>query len=194
MLPARSVAPTPRGLCLALALDPPEGGLESEVSMLPEIAAVLLRRLVVGREAALNRDAAGLAARMGQAGWGWAPFVTASLGRSNAPPSAEGLKVWKRLPEWEETAPPPPPASHPVLESEARRRLAAILGPDAEQRPGQADYAGAATAAFAPRDRRGDPKLVLAEAGAASLAAVLVVIAVGLGLGEARQHRQQRRH
>ena len=40
-----------------------------------------------------------------------------------------------------------------------------MLGPHAEQRPGQGDYAGAAAAAFAPREVRGDPHLVLAEAG-----------------------------
>ena len=40
-----------------------------------------------------------------------------------------------------------------------------MLGPAAEQRPGQADYAGAAATAFAPREVRGDPHLVLAEAG-----------------------------
>ena len=40
-----------------------------------------------------------------------------------------------------------------------------MLGPDAEQRPGQSDYAGAAAAAFAPRETRGDPNFVLAEAG-----------------------------
>ena len=114
---------------------------------------------------ALNRDAAGLAARMGQAGWGWAPFVTAALGRPDAAPSSEALRVWKRLPEWEDAAPLPPPSSLPVAEAEARSRLAAMLGPHAEQRPGQADYAGAAAAAFAPRETRGDPHLVLAEAG-----------------------------
>ena len=165
VLPARGAAPTPRGLCLALDLDPPEGGLEADAAVLPEIAAALLRRLAAGRDTALNRDAAGLASRMGQAGWGWGPFAATSLGRPNATPSGEGLKVWKRLAEWEETAPPPPPASHPVLEGEARRRLAEILGPEAEQRPGQADYAAAVTAAFAPREQRGDPRLVLAEAG-----------------------------
>ena len=40
-----------------------------------------------------------------------------------------------------------------------------MLGPHAEQRPGQGDYAGAATAAFAPREVRGDPHMVLVEAG-----------------------------
>ncbi|HTW29571.1 MAG TPA: ATP-dependent DNA helicase, partial [Acetobacteraceae bacterium] len=44
-------------------------------------------------------------------------------------------------------------------------RLAAMLGPAAETRPGQADYASAASAAFAPREHRGHPHAVLAEAG-----------------------------
>lgn len=165
VLPARTAAPTPRGLALALDFDPPHGGLEAEAAMLPELVAALLHRLVQGADIALNRDAAGLAARMGQAGWGWAPFVTAALGRPDAAPSTEALRVWKRLPVWEDTAPLPPPSSHPVSDAESRTRLAAMLGPHAEQRPGQADYAGAAAAAFAPRETRGDPHLVLAEAG-----------------------------
>ena len=164
-LPGRPAAPTPRGLALMLDFEPPTGGLEAEAALLPELAAALLNRLAQGRDIALNRDAAGLAARMGQAGWGWAPYVTAALGKPDAVPSSDGLRVWKRLPEWQDAAPLPPPASHPVGEAEARSRLAAMLGPDAEQRPGQADYAGAATAAFAPRETRGDPHVVLAEAG-----------------------------
>jgi len=164
VLPARAAAPTPRGLALALDFDPPVG-LEAEAALLPDLAAALLHRLTQAGETALNRDAAGLAARMGQAGWGWAPFVTAALGRPDAAPSGEALRVWKHLPEWEDTGPLPPPASLPVAEAEARSRLAAMLGPDAEQRPGQADYAGAAAAAFAPRESKGDPHLVLAEAG-----------------------------
>src|SRR5579863_4679154 len=165
VLPARPAAPTPRGLAMMLDFEPPQGGLEAEAALLPELAAALLQRLAQGREVALNRDAAGLAARMGQAGWGWAPFVAGALGRPDAAPSIEAMRVWKRLPEWEDAAPPPPPSSHPVNEAEARSRLAAMLGPHAEQRPGQADYAGAAAAAFAPRETRGDPHLVLAEAG-----------------------------
>jgi len=164
-LPARPVAPTPRGLAQALDFEPPHGGLEAEAALLPELAAALLHRLALGKDLALNRDAAGLAARMGQAGWGWAPYVASALGRPDAAPSSEALRVWKRLPEWEDTAPLPPPAPLPVAEAEARSRLAAMLGPHAEQRPGQADYAGAAAAAFAPRETRGDPHLVMAEAG-----------------------------
>ncbi|HET6235164.1 MAG TPA: ATP-dependent DNA helicase [Acetobacteraceae bacterium] len=165
VLPARTVAPTPRGLALALDLDATGAGLEAEVTLLPDLVEVLLRRLAAGRMLALNRDAAALAARMGQAGWGWAPFVMAALGRSDAAASVDPLLVWKRLPEWEETAPLPAPSSLPVPEVDARRRLAAMLGPAAEQRQGQSDYAGAAATAFAPREVRGDPHLVLAEAG-----------------------------
>jgi ATP-dependent DNA helicase DinG len=165
VLPARTAAPTPRGLALALDLDVLPTGLEEEAALLPDLAATLLNRLAQGRDTVLNRDAASLAARMGRAGWGWAPYVTEALGRPEAPAIAEPLKVWKRLPEWDDTAPLPPPSAFPVAESEARARLAAMLGPDAEQRPGQADYAGAAAAAFAPRETRGDPHLVLAEAG-----------------------------
>src|SRR5271165_164087 len=165
VLPARHAAPTPLGLALALDLDPPSRGLEAAAALLPTLAATLLRRLAAGRHTALNRDAAGLAARLDRAGWAWSPSVLAALGAPHATPSLDALKVWRLLPEWQETAPLPAPSTHPVTEAEARRRLARMLGPDAEQRPGQADYAGAATAAFAPREERGEPHLVLAEAG-----------------------------
>jgi ATP-dependent DNA helicase DinG len=165
VLPARTAAPTPRGLALALDHDPPHAGLEAEAALLPDLAAALLHRLAQGRATALNRDAAALAARMGATGWGWAPFVLAALDRADAVPSSDALKVWRRMPEWEDAAPLPAPSALPVTEAEARARLAAMLGPDAEQRPGQSDYAGAAAAAFAPRETRGDPNFVLAEAG-----------------------------
>jgi ATP-dependent DNA helicase DinG len=164
VLPARTAAPTPRGLALALDLAPPEG-IAAGCFALPEIARTLLARLSAGAGLPRNRDAAGLAARMGQAGWPWAKFVLAALGRPDAAPDPSALRIWRRLPEWEEVAPQAQPASHPVAPREARARLAAMLGPEAEQRPGQSDYAAAAAETFAARDRPGDPRLVLAEAG-----------------------------
>jgi len=163
--PAHAATPTPRGLALALDLPVPKPGLENAAAILPDLAEALLAHLAAGRDLPANRDAAGLAARMGRAGWGWGPFAAAALGQPHAAGTAEGLRIWKRLPEWEERAPPPPPSSHTVLPAEARRRLADLLGPDAEQRPGQGDYASAAAAAFAPRLVQGAPHLVLAEAG-----------------------------
>jgi len=162
--PAEPCAPTPRGLALALDLPQPADA-EAAVALLPEIATRLLRHLAETAQDPRNRDAAALAACMGQAGWPWAPAVLAALGAPAARPDARAYKVWRRLPEWEEAAPPAPPASLPVLPAEARRRLAEILGPGAEQRPQQADYASAAAAAFAPRQHPGAPAVVLAEAG-----------------------------
>jgi ATP-dependent DNA helicase DinG len=163
--PAHSAAPTPRGVCLALDDDTVPIGLEAEVARLPDLAAALLNQVSQARDTLINRDAAVLAARMQKAGWGWGGYVTHALGRPDAAASNEPLKVWKRLPEWEDSAPVNPPSSHAVSETEARARLAQMLGPLAEQRPGQGDYAGAASAAFAPREVRGDPHLVLVEAG-----------------------------
>jgi ATP-dependent DNA helicase DinG len=165
VLPARAAAPTPRGLALALDVPPPRPGLAEAAALLPDLAQALLARLAAGRDLKLNREAAALARRMGQAGWGWTEMVLAALAGQPPGGGADPLRVWRQLPEWEETAPLPPPASNPVPQAEARRRLAAMLGPGAEQRPGQSDYAAAAAAAFAPRETIGDPHFVLAEAG-----------------------------
>ncbi len=164
VLPARPVTPTPRGMALALDLPPPVTP-EDAVALLPDIAATLLRHLERARAVPLNKDAAGLAARMGQAGWPWARAVLAALGEPAAQPRSDALKVWRRLPDWEEEAPPSPPGSLPVTPGEARARLAQLLGPHAEQRPGQADFASAAAGAFDARAAQGDPHVVLAEAG-----------------------------
>ncbi|MGH6989610.1 MAG: ATP-dependent DNA helicase, partial [Stellaceae bacterium] len=67
--------------------------------------------------------------------------------------------------EWAEFAPEPPPGTIAVEPAEARRRLAELLGEDAEPRPQQSDYAAAVTTAFRPRDTPDAPHLVLAEAG-----------------------------
>jgi ATP-dependent DNA helicase DinG len=163
-LPARSAAPTPRGLALALDLDSPADPAGT-AALLPEIAALLLRRLAAGRALPQNQDAASLAAQLREAAdWPWAASVLAALGEAPKP-SLDGYRVWKRLPEWEDPGPAPAPASHPVAPAEARRRLAEILGEDAEQRPQQSDFASAASAAFMPREAPGAPQVVLAEAG-----------------------------
>ena len=163
--PALLAAPTPRGLAMALECEMPSDD-EAAAILLPELAALLLRRLAAARASPLNRDAASLAARLGEASsWPWAEPVLAALGRDSATPSADALKVWRRLPDWEEVALAAPPSSFPVAPAEARTRLAEILGPEAEQRPAQADYASAAAMAFAPREALGAPHMVLAEAG-----------------------------
>ena len=164
VLPARTAAPTPRGLALALDEDAPQT-LEAAAALLPTLASTLLRRLAATRTLASNEHAAGLAARMGRAGWPWTPYILDALAQPGANAAADGFRVWRHLPQWDDEAPPPAPGSAPVGEAETRRRLAALLGPDAEERQGQSDYAAAAASAFAPREAPGDPRLVLAEAG-----------------------------
>jgi len=162
--PAQSLAPTPAGLARALDMDIPKSREDAALA-LSAMAEALLARLAAGKSTPANRDAPGLAARMGAAGWGWARYVLAALGTPAAAPDGMAMRLWKRLPKWEETAPRPPPSSFPVTGAQARARLAMLLGPAAEQRPAQADFASAVTAAFAPREAEGAPHLVLAEAG-----------------------------
>ncbi|HTZ69042.1 MAG TPA: ATP-dependent DNA helicase, partial [Acetobacteraceae bacterium] len=105
VLPARPVAPTPRGLALALDLKPPTT-LEEAAAILPDIAATLLHRMHAAGAVPLNAQAAGIADRMGRAGWHWAPAIRAALPpptlSPDAAPGLEGFKPWRRLPEWEE--------------------------------------------------------------------------------------------
>ncbi|HEM45792.1 MAG TPA: ATP-dependent DNA helicase, partial [Alphaproteobacteria bacterium] len=164
--PGRFCVPTPRGLAAALGLEPP-ADREAEAIALPRMAAALLADLSEGSGAA-REDALRVARAMAAGGWRWGRAVLAALGASaDDMPAApwRGLEAWRHLPEWEEQAPPPPPGNLPVAPVEARRRLSDLLGEEAEPRPSQADYASAVSAAFAPRDERGSPRFVLAEAG-----------------------------
>ena len=167
--PARFCLPTPRGVARALGLDLP-ATITDEAAMLAPAARLLLGELTSGRRPR-DPDALPVARAMAQGGWPWAEAVMTALGGENEPiPAgnpARGLRVWTRLPEWEERPPEPAPDSRPVTEREARDRLADILSndPAAEARPEQADYTAAAAAAFAPRGREGEPNVVLAEAG-----------------------------
>ncbi|MFN6941660.1 MAG: ATP-dependent DNA helicase [Parvibaculum sp.] len=169
--PAEPCLPTPEGLARALGLDVGEAP-EDQAMMLREAAATLLRQLhdprLPGRP-----FAARTAFRMAQAGWAWGPGVMAALrdalrgaaGRDGTLPATRGFDIWNELPDWEDRAPLPPAGSLPVSVAEAQARLAELAGADAEARPGQVAFAGLASAAFAPRERAGEPHVVLAEAG-----------------------------
>ena len=175
--PARFCLPTVRGLAEALGLPLP-GTLEEEAVTLYAAAHALLAGLA---DAVHPADAAALpiAQAMAHGGWSWGTAVVAALAAGTgkdtgaaadaaaAPPSKpfDGLKVWQRIEEWEEQAPDAAPGNLAVEGEEARARLAAVLGAGAEKRPGQADYAAGVSAAFAPRERSGEPRFVLAEAG-----------------------------
>jgi ATP-dependent DNA helicase DinG len=166
--PARFCIPTPRGLAEVVGLPSPQDPT-AQAETLVRAARRLLGELKEGKaagRAARAADPAGLAWIMSRHGWPWGPAVLAALGATDdAGRGLAVLRVWERLPEWTEQGGETPAGSRPVDPGEARSRLAAILGPTAEERPSQADYASAASLAFAPRARPGAPCVVLAEAG-----------------------------
>ncbi len=163
--PARFCLPTPRGLAEALGLAHPADA-EDEVDTLMRAARRLLEELIAGRDAPKATTVRGIAWTLARAQWGWSAAVLAALGISGDGGRGGGaLRVWDALPEWSEQAPEPAPGNIPVDPAETRHHLAALLGEGAEQRPAQADYASAVTAAFQPRDLAGHPCVVLAEAG-----------------------------
>jgi ATP-dependent DNA helicase DinG len=164
--PASFCLPTPLGLGQALGLVPPGPGhlipAERQADLLRDAAGLLLRELgAVDRHRWRIR---GLAEAMARHGWIWGPAVLDAL-PAHQGRALPGLGVWDDLPEWSETAPQPQADSIPVTAVEARERLARLLGHGSEERPSQADYAGALTPAFAPRDNMAEPHVVLAEAG-----------------------------
>jgi ATP-dependent DNA helicase DinG len=167
--PATFCLPTVRGIAEALDLSPP-GDIAAEARTLIAIADTLLNELG-DRAHREPPETVALALAMHHGGWSWGSEVLDSLGVAADTPRPRGfagLDAWKRLPVWEEDPPAPPPASHPVEPPETRIRLAELLargGVPAEPRPTQSDYASAVSLAFRPREREGEPHVVLAEAG-----------------------------
>jgi ATP-dependent DNA helicase DinG len=165
--PATSCAPSAVGLARALGLDEPKGA-EAQALALRRIAAALLDELASAPTPS-REEALAQALTLQRAGWAWAAAAIQAL--ESAPrrhaPRGSGLDVWTRLPEWEDEAPVGQPGSAPVTPEAARARLDALLvraGLD-EARPTQAEFAAETAFAFAPREREGQPRMMLAEAG-----------------------------
>ena len=161
--PAQFCVPTPAGLAAGLGLPAP-GDMVDEAMVLLRAADRLLAELAERRQFSNDPLPGRLAMTMARAGWPWGPAVLAAFG-SEIDARGNGLDVWRDLPEWEDGAPPPPPDDRPVDPEEVRARLQSLVGPGAEARPQQSDYAAEAAAAFAPRRQAGQPNLLLAEAG-----------------------------
>jgi ATP-dependent DNA helicase DinG len=162
--PAQFCIPTPRGVAAAVGMDASEAR-EDEPLLLRQAAQRLLLT-ITDRE--FQSDSIAIATSMAQGGWLWGEYVLAALDATfdvSVPSPQTGLEIWKGLEEWSEDAPPPPPGDLTVEAAEARGRLAAMLGDNAEERPSQADYASAATQAFQPRLAEDAPHFLLAEAG-----------------------------
>ncbi len=165
--PAVFCAPSAAGLALALGLAEPKGAAE-QAAALREAAARLLAELAE-RPIPSREEALATAETLGRGGWAWAPAAVGAL-RSVPilkPWRSSGLDVWTRLTEWEDEAPPGEAGSKPIDPQGASDRLKVLLervGLD-EARPAQSQFAAEAAFAFQPREREGEPRMVLAEAG-----------------------------
>jgi ATP-dependent DNA helicase DinG len=166
--PGRFSAPSAVGLAQALELEEPKGAA-AQAASLRRACGLLLAELETrpwpSREEALN-----LAETLDRAGWSWGPAVVAALRAhpvQDAGRRGSGLDVWARLAEWEDQAPLGEPGSKPVTPEAAQERLGELLGRAglSEARPMQAVFAAETAEAFMPREREGEPRMVLAEAG-----------------------------
>ncbi len=161
--PAQFCLPTVAGLAAALDIAVPDKLEESPAALL-SISAGLLAELVHA-----DRSARPIAWAMAEAGWSWGISVLAALDQGREPARAEhpldGLRVWNRLKEWEDAAPPPSPGNEPVTSTEILERLDRLLGSEAEDRPEQATYTTDAGLAFLPKEHPGRPQAIIAEAG-----------------------------
>jgi ATP-dependent DNA helicase DinG len=165
--PARFAAPSAAGLAQALGLAEPKGA-QAQAQALRTVCAQLLAELAAAPGPS-REEALAVAETLARGGWAWGMAVTAAL-RSAPVGNAfrtSGLDVWTRIAEWEAEAPPGEPGSKPVAPEAAAGRLAELLaraGLD-EARPAQAQYAAEAAHSFQPREREGEPRFTLAEAG-----------------------------
>jgi ATP-dependent DNA helicase DinG len=165
--PGAFAAPSAAGLALALGMAEPKGAV-AQAAALREAVSRLLEELAE-RPTPFREEALALAETLARAGWCWGVPAIAAL-RSRPVDHAwrgSGLDVWSRLTEWEDMAPPGEASSRPVAPAAAAERLVRLLAQSGldEARPSQAEYAAEAAFAFEPREREGEPRMMLAEAG-----------------------------
>jgi len=158
--PAEFCLPLPFGLAKALDLPYDNAGPEDDALVILQAAQELFHELK-SPNYIFPEGAAANAKNMAEAGWPWGPLI---LGALDLDAHSQDYPVWNHLPEWEDM-PPPPPGIASISEKESLAKLRDLLGPDAEERQSQKDYAALVTTAFAPPEQADEPRLILAEAG-----------------------------
>ncbi|WP_421738547.1 ATP-dependent DNA helicase [Caulobacter sp.] len=165
--PATFCAPSAVGLAMALGLPEPKGAAEQAASLRVS-ADALLRELCLTPQPS-REEALAVAETMAKAGWAWGPAVIGAL--RSVPVGnqfrSSGLDVWARIVEWEDQAPVGESGTRPIDPDRVAERLTELLqrsGLD-EVREAQATFAREAAYAFQPREREGEPRMMLAEAG-----------------------------
>ena len=165
--PARFCAPSAVGLAQALGLAEPKTAAE-QAACLRTACQVLLAELAEAPEPS-REEALAVAETLTRAGWAWGTAVVGALRSRPAGNQfrSSGLDIWARIPEWEDQAPAGEAGSKPMAPEAAAERLKELLhraGLD-EARPAQAEFAAETAFAFQPREREGEPRMMLAEAG-----------------------------
>ena len=157
--PARFMVPTPKGLAEALGIAPAKK--ESEVPGLLARAAGALFATCESEGWAEREGAWSVLQSLARHRWPWAGLLAPYIAR---PERAERW-LFAKLPEWEEKPARPQPRQAALNEDDVQAQLDTLTGADAERREGQRAYARAASATFAPRERKDAPHVVLAQAG-----------------------------
>ncbi len=165
--PARFCAPSAVGLAQALGLPEPKSPADQAATL--QAACRQLLAEAAEHPWPTREEAVALAETLGRINWSWAPALIMAL---RSQPVREGfrgsgLEVWGRIPEWEDDGPPGESGTKPISPEAARTRLIELLGRAGldEARPTQAEFAAEAAFAFQPREREGEPRMMLAEAG-----------------------------
>lgn len=157
--PARFCVPTPKGLAHALGLSEPISD-DGVPLLLQQAAASLIATSASGQWP--EREGAWSALQsLARLRWPWAQVLLPHLRKPDQPERW----LFTRLPEWEEAPERPQPAQLVLSEADIAAQLDHLTGSKAERREGQRHFATQAGAMFAPRRERGQPHLVLAQAG-----------------------------
>ena len=157
--PARFCVPTPKGLAHALDMEEPEGD-----SAVPGFLQLAGSRLLEECEDEAWEEREGswsVLQSLARLRWPWAQVLAPHVCR---PERAEKW-LFGKLPEWEESPERPQPVQVAIAEAEVEARLAMLTGAGAERREGQRQYTRSAAQVFAPREARGKPHVLLAQAG-----------------------------
>ena len=157
--PARFCVPTPKGIADAVGLPEPAG--DDAVPLLLQQAAGALLAVCASEQWPEREGAWSAVQSLARLRWPWAQIL---LPHIRKPETAERW-LFSKLPEWEEAPERPQPAQVTLAEDAIGARLDLLTGAAAERRDGQQLYARGAGQMFAPRHERGQPHLVLAQAG-----------------------------
>ena len=157
--PARFVVPTAKGLAHALDLPEPPGD-DAVPGLLQEAAGVLLAECE-SADWDFREGAWSTLQSLTRMRWPWAGLLTPRI----AKPERAERWLFSRLPEWEEHPAPAQPRQIALPDDAVLNRLADLTGSGAEQRPTQRAYAADAAQIFTPRAAKGQPRVLLAQAG-----------------------------